>query len=62
MPNAPLPPANMRLVEGRPAILEVTIDPAAHGDRGQGPIKRGVLLKTASGQELRFELSATVTP
>jgi hypothetical protein len=60
--NAPAPPANVRLSQDQPAYLEVTVDPVAHGERGLGPIQRAVLLKTASGQELRFDLAAHVTP
>jgi hypothetical protein len=59
---APLPPANVRLSQSQPAYLEVTVDPAAHGERGLGPIQRAVLLKTANGQELRFELAAHIMP
>ncbi len=60
MSSAPVPPANVRLAVGTPAYLEVTIDPAAHGEGGLGDIKRGVSLKTAAGQELAFELAARV--
>ena len=44
-----------------PAALEVTIDPAAHGDDAVGPLSRGVYLKTSAGKELDFELKATLT-
>jgi hypothetical protein len=44
-----------------PAYVEVSIDPAAHGDAGIGPITRMVAIKTATGQELQFTLKATVT-
>ncbi len=54
------PPANVRLRPGEPAYLEVRIDPAAHGEAGLGRIQREVLLRTASHQDLRFELTATV--
>lgn len=54
------PPANVRLLAAEPAYLEVRIDPAAHGDAGLGRIQRQVLLHTAGGQDLRFELTATV--
>lgn len=56
------PPANLRLASDEPAYLEVSFDPAAHGERGLGQVQRGVLLKTASGQELRFEVTAHVVP
>ncbi len=42
-----------------PATLEVSIDPAAHGDV-VGPLSRGVFLKTSAGKELEFTLNATV--
>lgn len=54
------PPANVRLRPEEPAYLEVRIDPAAHGDAGLGRMQREVLLQTASHQDLRFELTATV--
>lgn len=60
MPNAPVPPANVHLGPEQAAYLEVSIDPAAHGDAGLGPIQRGTLLKTASGQSLEFLLTANV--
>ncbi len=60
MSDAPIGAANFRLVAGQPAHLEVTIDPAAHGEAGLGPIRRGVTVKTTSGQELQFELAAQV--
>lgn len=60
MPNAPVPPANMPLAADQPAYLEVTIDPAAHGEAGLGRIRRGVVLETAGGEVVRFELVAEV--
>lgn len=60
MPTMPVPPANMRIMPGEPAYLEVSIDPAAHGEEGLGPIQRGAFLKTSSGQSLAFDLSAYV--
>lgn len=60
MPNAPVPPANVSLTAGQPAYLEVTVDPAAHGDAGLGRIRRGVVLETAGGEIIRFELVAEV--
>ncbi|MDE3113615.1 MAG: hypothetical protein KGN00_05560 [Chloroflexota bacterium] len=49
-----------RLAPGA-AMLEVTIDPAAHGDDAVGPLSRGVYLMTSAGKELDFELKATLT-
>lgn len=54
--------ANVRLSAGQPAYLEVSIDPAAHGDQAFGPILRVVTMRTASGQTMDFELRANVTP
>jgi hypothetical protein len=53
-------PQPVRLAADRPTYLEVSIDPAAHGAGGLGPITRLVSLKTGSGQELEFELHAQV--
>jgi hypothetical protein len=51
---------NFQLNSNQPAYLEVSIDPAAHGDKGLGPIKRGVNLQTKSGQVLTFNLDGQV--
>jgi hypothetical protein len=58
--SSPVPRANIRLMPDSPAYLEVTIDPAAHGEAGLGRVVRAVLLETASGQRLQFVLSAEV--
>jgi hypothetical protein len=44
-----------------PAYVEISIDPAAHGDAGVGPWTRMVALRTAAGQELQFTVRANVT-
>jgi hypothetical protein len=49
------------LTSGVPARLDVTIDPAAHGPAGIGPLSRGVMVTTSAGQELEFTLTARVT-
>lgn len=54
------PSARVRLEDGLPAYLEVSVDPAAHGDAGLGPVRRSVMLRTASGQTLQFEVAAYV--
>jgi hypothetical protein len=56
----PNPTANIKLAPEQPAFLEVSVDPAAHGEAGLGPIQRAVMLRTASGQELTFTLKATI--
>ncbi len=58
--NGPTSPANVRLAAEQPAYLEVEIDPAAHGEAGLGPLLRGVVLQTASKQELQFELAGFI--
>ena len=60
MANAAPVPANFTLREGTPAFLEVTVDPAAHGPQGIGPIRRGITLKLAGGRELNFEVIGTI--
>lgn len=58
--NGPTFPTNIRLAGGQPAYLEVEIDPAAHDEAGLGPLMRGVVLQTASNQELQFELAGFI--
>ncbi|MHB1415308.1 MAG: hypothetical protein ACYC1C_08650 [Chloroflexota bacterium] len=60
MDNTPQPPADFDLQPGQPAHLEVTIDPAAHGENGLGPIERMVRLTTTEGQTIEFTLTANV--
>lgn len=60
MPNAPVSDADVRIEPGEDAYLEVTIDPAAHGEAGLGQIQRGIRLTTTGGQELNFTLTANV--
>lgn len=62
MPHGKPEPIAFELRGGQPAYLQVTVDPAAHGEAGLGPIKRGVRLATNGGQTVDFLLSATVTP
>lgn len=61
MPHNSKPVVDVQLAPNEPALLEVTVDPAAHGEAGLGAIRRGVVVKTAGGQELRFRLTAQVT-
>jgi hypothetical protein len=58
--GAPMKEAGFSLDGEQPAYLEVTVDPAAHGERGLGPIKRAVIVRAADGEELRFEVTAHV--
>jgi hypothetical protein len=50
------------LQEGEPAILEIAVDPAAHGEAGLGPIQRMIWLGTSAGQQLQFDVTARVVP
>jgi hypothetical protein len=52
--------ANIVLVPDVAAYLEVTIDPAAHGDAGLGRVVRAVMVETAGGQRFQFVLTADV--
>lgn len=61
MAGAPAPQANVRLASDQPAYLEVTFDPAAHGEAGLGSVRRGVMLATNTGQQLTFNFSAQVS-
>jgi len=58
--EAPVPPANFRLAADEAAYVEVSIDPAAHGEAGLGAIERGAFLETTEGQNLQFRLTAQV--
>lgn len=60
MANAPLPDANFKLVPNEPAYLEVTVDPAAHGEAGLGPLTRRVTMQTAGGQQFSFDLTGVI--
>ncbi len=60
MKDSSLTNTSTRLRSGEPAYVEVTIDPAAHGDAGLGPMQRSVLLQTESGQRIQLDLTAEV--
>ena len=60
MGDGPSPAVDFKLVPNQSAYLEVSIDPAAHGEAGIGPIQRGVSLLTATGQGLQFQLSGII--
>lgn len=50
----------VELTGGEPATLEVSIDPAAHGEQGLGQNARGVVLETDNGDRFEFELNINV--
>jgi hypothetical protein len=58
--SSPVPRANIQLMPDSPAYLEVTIDPAAHGEAGLGRVVRAVMLETAGGQKVQFLMTADV--
>lgn len=60
MSNGPAPAIRFKVVPDEPAYLEVTVDPAAHGEQGVGPFRRGITVKTNDGQQLDFVLSGTI--
>jgi hypothetical protein len=48
--------ADLQLTPFKPAYLEVSIDPTAHGPSGDVALEHNVLVKTADGQVLSFEV------
>ncbi len=60
MPDSPVHPANMQVRTELPVVLEMSVDPAAHGDAGLGQLRRQAIVQTASGQELVFEITGFV--
>ncbi len=60
MQNGSVPSPKVRLRSGEPAYLEVTINPAAHGNAGLGLLQRSVLLETEGGQRIQFDLTGDV--
>lgn len=57
-----VPPANETIKAGESRMIRVVYDPNAHGPAGVGRIDRFVTLTDASGNALRFEIKALVTP
>jgi hypothetical protein len=55
------PGVNVSLEPDQPAMLEVSIDPAAHGPDAVGPAKRAIFVTTASGQQLEFLVALNIT-
>ena len=50
------------LSSGEEAIIEVEVDPAAHGPQGTGPAKKVVYIETDDSQRLQMILDINVTP
>jgi len=57
-----VPPANEVIKAGESRMIRVVYDPNAHGPAGVGRIDRFVTITDTSGNELRFEIKANVTP
>ncbi len=57
-----VPPANEVIKAGESRMIRVVYDPNAHGPAGVGRIDRFVTLTDTSGNQLRFEIRALVTP
>ncbi len=57
-----VPPANELIKVGDNRIIRVVYNPNAHGPAGVGAIDRFVILTDSSGNELKLEIKAVVTP
>ena len=53
--------ANQEIGAGEEAIVEVEVDPAAHGPQGTGPAKKVVYIETDDSQKLQLVLDINVT-
>lgn len=53
--------AKQSLSSGEEAIIEVEVDPAAHGPQGTGPAKKVVYIETDDSQKLQLVLDINVT-
>lgn len=53
--------ANQEISAGEEAILEVEVDPAAHGPQGTGPAKKVVYIETDDFQKIKLMLDINVT-
>ena len=54
--------ANQEIGAGEEAIVEVEVDPAAHGPQGTGPAKKVVYIETDDSQKIQLMLDINVTP
>ena len=57
-----VPPANEVVKAGESRIIRVVYNPNAHGPAGVGRIDRFAILTDSSGNTLRLEIKANVTP
>ncbi len=60
MTGGPNPGFRFRIEPDKPATLEVTIDPAAHGPQGVGAFQRGITVTTSDGKQYEFEMDGTI--
>ena len=52
--------ANQEIGAGEEAIIEVEVDPAAHGPQGTGPAKKAVYIETDYSQKLQLMMDINV--
>ena len=57
-----VPPVNETIKSGESVIIRAVYDPNAHGPAGVGVIDRFLTLTDESGDSLKFEIKAVVTP
>lgn len=57
-----VPPLNETIKAGESRIVRAVYDPNAHGPAGVGFINRFITLTDSSGNNLKLEIRATVTP
>ncbi len=60
MSNGSVPAMRFKVAPDEPAYLEVTVDPAAHGEQGIGFFRRGITVRTNDGLQLDFILSGNI--
>ena len=53
--------ANQEIKAGDTAIIEVSVDPAAHGPQGTGPAKKVVYIETDDSQKIQLMMDINVT-
>ena len=53
--------ANQEIKAGESAMMEVEVDPAAHGPQGTGPAKKAVYIETDDSQKIQLMMDINVT-
>jgi len=53
--------ANQEIAAGESAMMEVEVDPAAHGPQGTGPAKKAVYIETDDSQKIQLMMDINVT-